>query len=129
MNRFTNTNKINDYLRLRLHDRGLMLDSLMDNLDGLVYCCLPDEHWTMVFVSNGCKELTGYAPQDVLFNRKISYEAMTHPEDRDEVRERIGKALKNHERFSLEYRIFRADAPCRPRRGATAGHGNYAGRS
>ncbi len=109
MNRPADMHKINDHLRLRLQDRGLMLDSLMDNLEGLIYCCLPDEHWTMVFVSNGCKELTGYAPQDLLFNRKTSYEAMTHPEDRHAVRMSIGDALRNNERFSIEYRIFRAD--------------------
>ncbi len=109
MNRPADTNKINDHLRLRLQDRGLMLDSLLDNLDGLIYCCLPDEHWTMVFVSSGCKQITGYAPQDLLFNRKVSYETLTHPEDREDVRQKVGNALRNHERFSIEYRIFRAD--------------------
>ncbi|HEY7985571.1 MAG TPA: EAL domain-containing protein [Methylophilaceae bacterium] len=92
-----------------MQDRGLMLDSLMDNLDGLVYCCLPDEHWTMVFVSSGCKQLTGYSPQDLLFNRVTSYENITHPDDRESVRDKIGDAIREHERFSLEYRILRAD--------------------
>lgn len=109
MNTPTDMQKINDHLRLRLQDRGLMLDSLMDSLDGLIYCCLPDEHWTMVYVSSGCTELTGYTPQDLLLNRKVSYENMTHPEDRDAVREKIGAALRNRERFSVEYRMFRAD--------------------
>lgn len=109
MNRPADTQKINDHLRLRLQDRGLMLDSLMDNLDGLVYCCLPDEHWTMVFVSSGCKELTGYSPQDLLFNRVTSYENITHPDDRNSVRDKIGDAIREHARFSIEYRILRAD--------------------
>ncbi|HEY8084457.1 MAG TPA: EAL domain-containing protein [Methylophilaceae bacterium] len=109
MNRPADTQKINDHLRLRLQDRGLMLDSLMDNLDGLVYCCLPDEHWTMVFVSSGCKQLTGFAPQDLLFNRVTSYENITHPDDRESVRDKIGDAIREHERFSIEYRILRAD--------------------
>lgn len=86
-----------------------MLDSLMDNLDGLVYCCLPDEHWTMVFVSSGCQQLTGFAPQDLLFNRITSYENITHPDDRDSVREQIGDAIRERERFSIEYRILRED--------------------
>jgi len=81
----------------------------MDNLDGLVYCCLPDEHWTMVFVSSGCKELTGYSPQDLLFNRVTSYENITHPDDRNSVRDKIGDAIREHARFSIEYRILRAD--------------------
>ena len=109
MNRPADTQKINDHLRLRLQDRGLMLDSLMDNLDGLVYCCLPDEHWTMVFVSSGCKQLTGYSPQDLLFNRVTSYENITHPDDRESVRNKISDAIREHERFNIEYRIIQAD--------------------
>ena len=81
----------------------------MENLDGLIYCCLPDEQWTMVFVSSGCAEITGYPAQDLLFNRKVSYESITYPEDRELVREQIRNALRNRERFSVEYRIFRAD--------------------
>ncbi len=81
----------------------------MDNLDGLVYCCLPDEHWTMVFVSSGCKQLTGYSPQDLLFNRVTSYENITHPDDRESVRNKISDAIREHERFNIEYRIIQAD--------------------
>ncbi len=113
MNRPADTQKINDLLSQRLQDRGKMLDSLMENLDGLVYCCLPDEQWTMVFVSSGCVGLTGYSPQELLYNRKISYESMTHPEDREYIRQQIGNALRNESRFSIEYRIFRADGKVR----------------
>lgn len=113
MNRPADTQKINDLLSQRLQDRGKMLDSLMENLDGLVYCCLPDEQWTMVFVSSGCVGLTGYSPQELLYNRKISYESMTHPEDREYIRQQIGNALRNESRFSIEYRIFRADEKVR----------------
>lgn len=113
MNRPADTQKINDLLRQRLQDRGKMLDSLMENLDGLVYCCLPDAHWTMVFVSNGCAALTGYSPQELLYNRKASYETLTHPEDRDYVRQQITDALRAESRYSLEYRIFRADGRMR----------------
>ncbi len=109
MNRPADTQKINDLLRQRLQDRGKMLDSLMENLDGLVYCCLPDEQWTMVFVSSGCIALTGYSPQELLYNRKASYEKITHPEDRENVRQQIGDALRSNQRFSQEYRIVRAD--------------------
>ena len=35
-------------LYLLLQDRQRMLDSLMQNLRGMVYCCLYDEAWSMV---------------------------------------------------------------------------------
>jgi len=109
MNRQTEEQKINDYLRQRLQDRGLMLDSLMENLDGLVYCCLPDEQWTMLFVSSGCQKITGYSTEEILYNRKVSFESLTHPDDRESVRQKIGDAMRNHERLNIEYRISRKD--------------------
>ena len=65
-----------------LQDRERMLSILMSNLKGMVYCCLLDENWTMVFVSDGCKGLSGYDSEDLLFNRRITYEALTLEDDR-----------------------------------------------
>ena len=36
-----------------LQDRETQLTTLMDNLPGMAYRCLSDEHWTMKFVSSG----------------------------------------------------------------------------
>lgn len=101
--------KINSHLQSRLSDRTLMIDSLISNLDGMIYCCLPDNQWTMVFISNGCKVLTGYNPEDLLFNNKISFENLTHPEDRDLARNSINEAIKTYEKYSVENRILRAN--------------------
>jgi diguanylate cyclase (GGDEF)-like protein/PAS domain S-box-containing protein len=91
-----------------LNDRERMLDSLMGNLDGMVYCCLIDPEWTMVFVSDGCIALTGYKPEDILYNRKVSYEGITLPEDRARVRDRVNEAIARNGRFDVEYRILNA---------------------
>lgn len=100
-------------LRKLLLDRERMLSTLMSNLNGMVYCCLIDENWTMVFVSDGCKILSGYDANDLLFNRKITYEELTLSEDRGWVREKIESATKLGERFELEYRIMHADGSVR----------------
>lgn len=81
----------------------------MSNLKGMVYCCLFDKNWTMVFVSDGCLGLTGYNVNDLLYNRSISYEALTFKDDRAWVREKITSAIKQGESFDLEYRILHAD--------------------
>ncbi len=86
-----------------------MHDALMHNLEGMLYCCLYDQDWTMVFVSNGCKELTGYDPEDLLHNQYISYENITFDEDRAIVRDTIKKALSEGNRYEVEYRINHAD--------------------
>lgn len=105
--------RISANLRAMLNDRERMLDSLLTNLDGMVYCCLFDESWTMLFVSDGCKGLTGYLPSDMLYNRKISYEAITCQADRSRVRETIEQAARAGAHFEIEYRILHADGSLR----------------
>ena len=62
----------------------------------------------MEFVSNGCLKLTGYKPQDLILNNKISYEKIIHSEDREMVRDEIAKAVKKSKQFHLKYRIITA---------------------
>jgi len=90
-----------------------LLETLLANLDGMVYRCRDDDDWTMEFVSDGCLALTGYQPRDLLFNAAISYENITHPDDRSRVRDTINDCLAAKRRFELEYRIVRADGAVR----------------
>jgi len=104
---------VNNHLDTLLQDRERMLASLMGNLQGLVFCCLPDEHWTMVFVSDGCEMLTGYRPQELLFNHTVSCESITLPQDRVAVRSAIETAIAQASRYDIEYRIRHADGNIR----------------
>lgn len=88
-----------------LDNREQLLDSLLSHLDGMAYCCLPDEHWTMLYVSKGCHKLTGYMPEELLNNEHISYEELTLEEDRERVRETIKMGILHGQRFEIEYRI------------------------
>ncbi|MFO7304500.1 MAG: EAL domain-containing protein [Gammaproteobacteria bacterium] len=90
-----------------------MLRTLLGNLDGMVYRCRDDAHWTMEFVSEGCRRLTGYDPEDLLFNRRVSYQAIIHPEDRPRVQEEVRAGLRNSQRFDCEYRILHASGDWR----------------
>ena len=90
-----------------------MLGTLLANLEGMVYRCRLDEHWTMEFVSEGCLTLTGYREEDILFNSRISYDQITHPDDRWHIRATILEAVANNRRFDIEYRIVRADGTIR----------------
>ncbi len=91
------------------YDHRLVLDSLIDNLQGMVYCNLYDEHWTMIFASEGAERLTGYKPQDLMYNKMISYEEVTHQDDREFVRNTIAEAVASGSTFEFEYRIKHAD--------------------
>ena len=86
-------------------DRARVLDTLVNNLDGMAYRCHLDHDWTMVFVSQGCLALTGY-PADVLVGANaLSWEAVTDPSDRQRVRGEIDAAVRSARRFAVEYRI------------------------
>jgi diguanylate cyclase (GGDEF)-like protein/PAS domain S-box-containing protein len=87
------------------HETARMLRTLIANIDGMVYRCHNDAQWTMEFVSDGCLAVTGYDAEDLLYNSTISYEQITHPEDRLRVRANISAALKEGRRFDVEYRI------------------------
>jgi diguanylate cyclase (GGDEF)-like protein/PAS domain S-box-containing protein len=99
--------------RPRDQDYGRMLRTLLGNIDGMVYRCLDDAHWTMEFVSSGCERLTGYSQHELLHNARVSFESLTHPEDQMWVREAIRNALLERNTFDLEYRIVHADGRAR----------------
>lgn len=90
-------------------DSERVLQVLVHNLEGMVFRCAIDEHWTMHFVSDGSRELTGYCPDELEYNKAVSYEAITHPEDRLRVRQRIVEAMNGFARYRLQYRIVHRD--------------------
>ena len=55
-------------------DTARMLRTLLGNLDGMIYRCRDDAEWTMEFISDGCRRLTGYDADDLLLNNRVSYE-------------------------------------------------------
>jgi PAS domain S-box-containing protein len=64
----------------------------------------------MEFVSEGCMELTGYMPEDLIMNNKISYSDIIHQDDREQVWGCIQEALKENKAFKLVYRINTANS-------------------
>jgi len=93
-----------------LKENQRSLETLISNLPGVVYKCMNDPNWTMEFVSEGCLELTGYPAEDIVMNKKISYEEVIHPDDRQMVWDTVQKALKENKPFKMMYRITTADS-------------------
>ena len=81
------------------------LNNLMTNLPGMAYRCLNDKAWPMVFVSQGCLELTGYESGDLLRDGKISYRDLIHRDDKDRVRKQMQENIDKKQSFQLVYRI------------------------
>jgi len=81
------------------------LSTLMGNLPGMAYRCKNDEHWTMEFVSEGCKKLTGYGTEELTGNKVIDYNSILVPEDRKAVRKKVEQKVKESQSFEIKYRI------------------------
>jgi putative methionine-R-sulfoxide reductase with GAF domain len=81
----------------------------LSNLPGIAYRCRNDRDWTMEFLSDGCLDLTGYWPSDLLYNRTLSYAQLILPEDRGDVWNDVQAAVSKKMAFELVYRIKTAD--------------------
>ncbi|MCZ7649611.1 MAG: PAS domain-containing sensor histidine kinase, partial [Planctomycetota bacterium] len=92
-----------------LHESQLSLEALLDNLPGMAYRCLNDPQWTMLLVSSGCAALTGYAPDDLLYNRTVSYGNLIHPDDRQYVWETTQQSIAAGQPFTYAYRLLTRD--------------------
>ncbi|HNX82208.1 MAG TPA: diguanylate cyclase [Candidatus Omnitrophota bacterium] len=91
-----------------LRESRRMLSTLMSNLPGMAYRCKNDPDWTMEFVSEGCFELTGYNPADLIGNTKVAYAKLIHPDDRPHIWDAVQIALQAGKSFTLTYRIISA---------------------
>jgi PAS domain S-box-containing protein/diguanylate cyclase (GGDEF)-like protein len=84
------------------------LTAMLNDLPGMVYRCRNNPDWTMEYVSGSSYELTGYYPQDIVNNKKLSYGSMIHPDDKQVVWNEVQNGVREDRRFELEYRIVTA---------------------
>lgn len=88
-----------------LRESERRLSTLMGNLPGIAYRCRNDQDWNMEFVSEGCFDLTGYYPPDLIQNRTVSFGQLIHPDDGQRVWEQVQAALRDRRPFQPVYRI------------------------
>ena len=81
---------------------------LLSNLQGMAYRCGYNREWTMHFVSSGCLELTGYTPDDLINNHRITFNDLIAPEYRDLLWESWEQCLAKRQPFRFEYEMVTA---------------------
>ena len=82
---------------------------LLQNLPGMAYRCNYDREWTMQFVSNGCFELTGYEPEELIDNRDYSFNDLILPQYREHLWKQWEIILRDSGQLNEEYEIVTAD--------------------
>ncbi len=78
--------------------------TLAENIPGVIYLCRNDETFSMLYLSAGVKDITGYDAEDFT-SGKINFIDLYHPEDRDYIFRDFAFAMDNGVTFHLRYRI------------------------
>lgn len=81
---------------------------LLSNLPGMAYRCMHDREWTMLFVSEGCFDLTGYHSDSLLGNKEVSFNDLILPEYREPLWNEWERILAKKSPFRHEYKIATA---------------------
>jgi PAS domain S-box-containing protein len=92
-----------------LRESQRTLATLLGNLAGMAYRRHCDPNWTLEFVSDGCYELTGYTPSDLLGENAFPFEQLIHPDDRSYVQGELERSLPDGSPFQMTYRILTAE--------------------
>ncbi|RXK50547.1 PAS domain S-box protein [Halorientalis pallida] len=92
----------------QLRERERELSTLMGNIPGMVYRCANDPNWPFEFVSEGCRAVTGYEP-DEIEDGEVNWGEDVLDDDNDEIWDEVQRAVENRDPFQLTYRIEDAD--------------------
>jgi PAS domain S-box-containing protein len=88
-----------------LRESKRQIDTLIANINGMAYRCNNDPNWTMEFVSEGGKELTGYLPEELIHNKNLSFNELILPEYRERLWNKWQKVITSGDKFNETYRI------------------------
>jgi len=92
----------------QLRERERELSTLIDNVPGMVYRCRNEPDWPFDFVSDGCRELLGYDPVD-LVDGDVSWDEDVLRDDNQELWEAVQQAIDDDESFEVTYEVETAD--------------------
>lgn len=83
------------------------LQSMIDNVPGVVYRCLAKHPWSMLSISDGVQELVGYPASDYLGESPARvFGSHIHPEDVEPTSRTIQKAIDAKGPYIVEYRVL-----------------------
>lgn len=85
-------------------ERERQLSTLMENVPGMVYRCANEPDWPFRFVSEGCREVTGYSSEE-LVSGSVNWGDDVIVEGNDDLWDEVQRAIDARERFQVTYQI------------------------
>ena len=83
-------------------------DVLLSHIPGIAYRCVYDKKWTMLYLSAGCYTLTGYKPEELINNQRLSFSDIICDEYRDILWREWARIIEQKTGFVYEYEITTA---------------------
>lgn len=93
------------------HDN--VYESIAARMNGFLYRCQNDDHYTMLNLTGRVQDVTGYTVADLLQNRNHSYVALIHPDDAEALDLAIEQAISNEQNWQADYRLIHKDGSLR----------------
>jgi len=84
-------------------------ESLVGNVPGITYRCFLDDYWTMYYLSNETRKITGYDPGEFINNSVRSFASIILEEDQEYIMPKIKKSIEERKIWEIEYRIRHKD--------------------
>jgi PAS domain S-box-containing protein len=97
-----------DYSTRDIKDFQGPLWSAISHMPGMAFRRKIDGSLTIEYASDGCFELTGYGPSDLVKDKNISFFQIVHPADLDSLKKAITAALQQKTPYHHKYRITTA---------------------
>ena len=97
----------------RLRDNERTLSAVVAHMPVVAYERKMDEDWSMRFISEGCRTLSGYAASDFLNNAVRTWASIISGEDFVTAWHDVQHQLAESNRYSVEYRIELSDGQSR----------------
>lgn len=91
--------------RRELHSKQASLRNLMENLPGIIYRCANADGFPSEFVSRGCRDMSGYEPEDLAGKNPLTFFGMVVPEDRARVESEVAATLLFGKALQTEFRV------------------------
>lgn len=104
------------YWNMRLHKVNADLKEsersksvLLRNLPGMAFRRRNDAALTMEFISEGCRDITGYCNDEVVMNKRVTFRSLFSPDMLEQYQEAWRKGIDAKQPVRVEYRIRTAD--------------------